>query len=512
MFPPSLHTVFGAFAPNTYKFLLVSFGLTLVLMATALFQMARSDYQTPKKFDDAEIVVAVQAASAIGNPAKAHGKTWEQRTGGKVTVVQFPFDQLFDEYMSALTSETPVFDVILYAPAWAGDFFPYLAELPTELTDEEAFDDIHPAFRDRLMVWDGKWIAVTIDGDSYNGYYRKDLFEVPNHRVQFEARYGYELSVPDTWQQYHDIAEFFTGREGPDGEQMFGVAEPFARGTQQFWNVFSRAAAYTNHPDYPGSQFFDPETMHAQIGNPGWIRAVEEYLEVLHFSPPEAKKFGIVEARQQFIAGRVAMILDWGDTGILAADAKRSSIAGNVGYFTLPGTYQIWNYKKGVWDTVKTPYKVPFLAFGGWVGSVPSNSRNAKAAWDYLMWYSSPENSLRDVMTSGSGINPYRFSHFTNLDAWTRTLSKRAASEYLGVLRTSLDSPFVALDLRLPGFHYYTEALETNLDKALNQELTVKQAMTQAAGEWEKITDHYGREKQRVIYRAAMGLSPANKD
>jgi multiple sugar transport system substrate-binding protein len=512
MLPISCHTVFEAWVLNNLKNFPTCLILAIALMAPNLFQITWSDDKPTKTFDGIEIVVAVQAASAIGNPAKVHAQTWEERTGGKVTVVQFPFDQLFDEYMSALTSETSVFDVILYAPAWAGDFFPYPAELPAELTDEEAFDDIHPSFRDRLMVWDGKWIAVTIDGDSYNGYYRKDLFEAPDHRIQFEARYGYELAAPDTWKEYQNIAEFFSGRKGPDGKKVFGAAEPFARGTQQFWNVFSRAAAYTNHPDYPGSQFFDPETMRAQIGNPGWIRAVEEYLDILRFCPPEAKDYGIIEARQQFIAGRVAMLLDWGDTGTLAEDRNRSSIASNVGYFRLPGTHQIWNYKKDVWDHVKIPYKVPFLAFGGWVGGVPNNSRNGEAAWNYLMWYSSPENSLRDVMTSGSGINPYRFSHFTNLDAWTRALSKRSASEYLGVLRTSLDSPHVALDLRLPGFHDYTEALEANLDKALKQELTVKQAMTQAAKEWEKITDQRGREKQRVIYRAAMGLSPLNRD
>ena len=238
------------------------------MVLTILFRQARTDDRPAKSFDGVEIVVAVQAASAIGSPAKAHAKTWEKRTGGKARVVKFTFNQLFNEYMSALKSETPVFDVILYAPAWAGDFFPYLAELPLELT-EEAFDDIHPAFRDRLMVWNDKWIAVTVDGDAYNGYYRKDLFEAPIHRAQFKTVYGYELSAPDTWKEYRDIAEFFTGRKGPDGETLFGVAEPFARGTQQFWNVFSRASAYTNHSSYPGSQFFDPETMRAQIGNAG---------------------------------------------------------------------------------------------------------------------------------------------------------------------------------------------------------------------------------------------------
>lgn len=482
--------------------------LILVLAILCFPSLAQSEGRDGKSFDGIELVVAVQAAAAIGGPARAHAKTWEMRTGGKVKLVQFPFDRLFEEYFSALTSEVPAYDVVLYAPAWAGDFFPYLSRLPSELTEDESFDDIHPAFRDGLMVWDDEWIAVTVDGDSYSGYYRKDLMEDPNNREQFRARYGYELAVPDTWKEYRDIAEFFTGRMGPDGRVLFGAAEPFARGTQQFWNVFSRASAYTNHPGFPGSQFFDPETMGAQIDNPGWIRAVREYMDILQFCPDGAQDFGIIEVREAFVDGRVAVILDWGDTGSLAEDPKRSRIAGKVGYFVLPGTYEIWNQNTQTWSHVDRPYKAPFLAFGGWVGSVPKNSRSKQAAWDYLMWYSSPENSLMDVVTSSSGVNPYRFSHFTNLDAWTRVFPRRAASEYLGVIRASLDSPNLALDLRIPGFHEYTQVLEAELDKVLKQELTVEEALEKAAAGWERITDGRGRGSQLAIYRAAMGLPP----
>jgi multiple sugar transport system substrate-binding protein len=459
-------------------------------------------------YKDVEITVGVRNGSAIGTPARAHAATWAQRTGGTVRVLSVPFGQLFDDFMASLMAAEPLYDVLIYPPAWAGDFFPYLAEVPPALVKSEVFDDIHPTHRERLMTWNGKWISVTIVGDLFQGYYRRDLFENTTNQANFRARYGYDLAPPDTWASYRDIAEFFTGRQDADGMLLYGTVEAFARGGQQFWDVFSRASAYTNHPAFPGAQFFDPDTMRAQINNPGWVRAVQEYVDIVRFCPPEARSYSIADARQAFLRGQTAMILDWGDTGPLANDPTQSHIVGQVGYIMLPGTRDVWNGRVWQWEHVETPYKAPFLAFGGWVAGVPRNSRHPEAAWDYIQWYASPENSLHDVITSGTGINPYRLTHFSSIDAWTSAFSRTAAAEYLGVLRASLDSPSVALDLRLPGFFRYTEALEEHLLQALQGTMSVKTALDAVAAAWEHITDSYGRSQQLALYRASMGLPP----
>jgi multiple sugar transport system substrate-binding protein len=458
------------------------------------------------RYDGIEITVGVQNVSAIGSPALAHARTWEQQTGGKVRVVQSPFNDLFDLYRQSLISPQPTYDVLLYASAWVGDFHPYLMELPSNLLDSDLFDDIHPTYRERLMSWDGKWIALTIDGDLFSGYYRKDLFEDPSNQAEFRARYARPLVAPETWQEYRDIAEFFTGRQDREGQPLWGTAEAFAYGGQQVWTVFSRVSPYVNHRGHLTSQFFDKDTMRAQVNNPAWQRAVEEYREILRFSPPDALNYGIVEARDAFIGGHTAMILDWGDTAQLAANPATSQITGKVGYFVLPGSKTIWHDENWQWQTLERPNKAPFLAFGGWVASVPANSRHPEAAWDYLMWYTNLENSQRDVVTAGSGINPYRLSHFSNIDAWTQAFSQVGAAEYLNVLRTSLDAPHAALDLRIPGAFRYGEALEYEVTCALRGERSVRQALDRAAARWEAITDELGRAQQLAIYRTSMGL------
>lgn len=492
---------------NTHIFRVLS--LLLMLCGSTVLG---SSLAGAKDFTGVSIKIGVQNVDAIGSPAKAHAKTWEKNTGGRAEILQSDFSQLFVDYIASLQAIEPVYDVLLFPSAWAADFYPYLAELPSQLRDSEAFDDIHPIYRERLMTWDGKWIAATVDGDLFSGYYRKDLFEDPTNQAFFRARYGYELLAPDTWRQYRDIAEFFTGRRLRDGSHVYGTAEAFARNGQQFWTLFSRASAYTNHPDHPGAQFFDPDTMRAQINNLGWLRAVKEYKEILAFSPPDARNFGIVEARNAFLKGHTAMTLDWGDTAQIAADPIRSKVSGKVGYFVLPGTRKVWNGRLWQWDEMESLYKAPFLAFGGWIAGVPKNSRNPEAAWDYIMWFSNPENSLHDVVTSGTGINPYRFTHFTSIDAWTQALSMTAASEYLDVVRTSLDSQNVALDLRIPGFYRYTEALEDELSVILRGEISTKEGMDHVALAWERITDDLGRESQLAVYRAAMGLPKQYED
>jgi len=488
-----------------YEIPYISKNLFLLLVLSVLAGSGFS-FAGQNNFSGAHIRIGVQNVEAIGSPAVAHAATWEERTGGTAEVLKSDFGQLFVDYMASLKAAEPVYDVLLFPSAWAADFYPYLTELPGKLRDSEAFDDIHPIYRDRLMTWDGKWIAATVDGDLFNGYYRKDLFKDPKNRADFRIRYGYELFPPDTWRQYRDIAEFFNGRWQYDGSRVYGTAEAFARNGQQFWTLFSRASAYTNHPEHPGAQFFDPDTMRAQVNNPGWLQAVQEYKEILAFSPPDALNFGIVEARNAFLSGHTAMALDWGDTAQLAADPLYSRITGKVGYFVLPGTKQVWNGRLWQWSEMKSVHKAPFLAFGGWIAGVPKNSHNPEAAWDYIMWFSNPENSLRDVVTSGTGINPYRFTHFTNIDAWTQSLSRTAASEYLDVVRTSLDSQNVALDLRIPGFYRYTEALEDELTMILRGKATQKEAMDRVASAWNQITNELDRERQLAVYRAAMKL------
>jgi multiple sugar transport system substrate-binding protein len=117
---------------------------------------------------------------------------------------------------------------------------------------------------------------------------------------------------------------------------------------------------------------------------------------------------------------------------------------------------------------------------------------------------------MKDVTTGGTGINPYRLSHFTNIGAWTAggTFSQAEAENYLDVQLASIDPARhnVALDMRIPGYFQYTEVLEIELSKALSGDVSPQQALDTIAAEWNRLTDEIGREPQLAAYRSSMGL------
>jgi multiple sugar transport system substrate-binding protein len=437
-------------------------------------------------------------ASAIANAAKG----WEAKTCGKVKYVEYPWSELYPKFVTSLTTSAANFDGMTFPPAWAPDFTAFLSEMPKEFQQGADWEDIHPTFRDRLMVWKGKVLSQTMDGDLHALTYRIDLFEDPKEMAAFKAKYGYDLAPPKNWKEYLEIAEFFTR---PD-QKLWGTAEAFRRGGQQFWFFFSHAASYASHPDHPGSMFFDPDTMNAQINNPGWVRALEEYIATSKVSPPNALNFSFGEVNAAVSGGQVAMSIGWGDTGVIAADPKQSKISGNVGSAMLPGSDMIWNYKTKKWDKYDEIIRSPFMAFGGWQAAVPAFSKNKEASWNFIQYLTSPAVSGQAAVTGGTGVNPYRYSHLNDKALWSKLFTKREANEYLAAQKGSLDAKNVVLDMRLPGYFSYTEILEIELSKALAGDVGAKEALDAVASEWDKLTDELGRASQLEAYKAAMGL------
>src|SRR2546430_812515 len=80
-----------------------------------------------------------------------------------------------------------------------------------------------------------------------------------------------------------------------------------------------------------------------------------------------------------------------------------------------------------------------------------SSSKVKDAAFAFLSYMSQPAQSSSDVTIGKTGFNPYRTSHFTNLGPWeTSGMSEAAAKNYLGAIQSSLQSPNMVLDLRIP--------------------------------------------------------------
>ena len=121
---------------------------------------------------------------------------------------------------------------------------------------------------------------------------------------------------------------------------------------------------------------------------------------------------------------------------------------------------------------------------------------------------SQPEQSNVDVTIGITGFNPYRISQFTNMDNWINAgMSAEAAENYLGAIQSSLDSPNMVLDMRVPSNQRYQQVvLDRELARLLAGQISKEQAMENIFEGWEEITDELGRDEQLELYQASLGI------
>lgn len=485
---------------------MLKYGVGLMALSSAL--LCSSSWAQDLPFAGVNVIVANNAG---GNsdymPTAVAG--WEEATGGSVSVEPIPFADIKEKILTALGADTFIADLLVVPSGLAGDLIAggYVMPVPEASIEKLDYDDLFPGYRKNLS-WDGVAYAWPWDGDVFTLNYRSDLFENEEYKAAFAKEYGYDLGVPATWKQYADIAAFFSGTNR--GVQ-FGWAEVGGRGSGSFHAFSARAVGYAKAASDPAF-YFDPETMDARIGNPGFVKALEDWKAALPAAIPSVTTLGAFETHMAFITGQVAMAVDWTDTGVMGNDPTLSTIAGTGANAAaiLPGSDTLWDAKANSWETLETPNQPGYAAFGGWIVFIPKNSRNPEAAISLADHLGSAAIMTRASQTPNSGVNPARISTLDDTAGWVNGAGftdEAHAVNYLDSMRNSLLSENLVYQLRIPGYSQYEEALELAISEALTDQKTPEQALQDAAASWNAITDRLGREKQLRYYRSDLGLS-----
>lgn len=484
---------------------------SVVALSFLVMALLAPAWSAPPRFSGVTLTVFTQNPPYIAKPVQMFGPKWEEATGGRIRLVTAPFGELYTKLMSAFALGTGTYDVAIFASAWLGDFAgnAYLMDLTDHISADGAlrWDDILPTYQDTVR-WGPKRYGLPVDGDVHLAYYRRDALQSTRHQAAFKRKFGYDLRPPGTWKEYRDVAEFFNKWDWVgDGRTHYGALEAFKRGGQAFWFFMSHAAAYVCPPGLKGCLFFDPQTMAPQINNPGFVRALEDWIALVRLGPPGMINFDSGDVRSQFAAGAGAVAIDWGDTGIVGSTDVKSVVKGKIGTMVLPGSNDVYHYDTKKWVKHDRPNVAPYLAFGGWVCGVAATAKNLAAGYDFCRTLAEPTNSYIAVTTSETGFNPFRFSHFRDLSGWKRFgFVEPDLSAYLKAIETSLSHPNAQLDLKLPGQARYLDALETQLSRAAAGQVTAQAALDAAAVQWERITNELGRDRQLALYRSWIGM------
>jgi len=458
-----------------------------------------------KDYSGRTLNIITHAIPVMGEPTALHASQFEELTGAKVNVVHVPFGDLFQRIMIPFQTKQNAYDALFYGSLWVGDFNPYLAPVPAEYQNTASMKDVTLNYKD-VATWGDKMVQFPVDGDRHYLKYRTDIFDNPDMQKKFKDKTGHDLKIPQTWEEYDEVANFFNGWDWDgDGELNYGSAEVAKRDDLMFSAFISRVSAYAKHPDVKGGFFFDLKTMEPLINTPGFVKGLEMFVKAQKSMPPGGNNFGLGDEIFSFGGGQTLLSYSWDDAFIQAMQ-KDSRIRNKVAAAPLPGSHKVWNRNTGKWDTFKTPNRAPYITWG-WTSAVSKMSENKDMAFDYLCFFSNQANTQHDLQIGRFGVNPYRTSHY-DVKFWTDKMgwNDKTASSYVKTLSGMDDSKNRVFDLRVPGVGQFMSAMAAGVSEAMAGQKSPQEALDGVAEEWRRIVDRVGKDRVRDAYAKVVAL------
>jgi multiple sugar transport system substrate-binding protein len=157
---------------------------------------------------------------------------------------------------------------------------------------------------------------------------RKDLFENPDERRDYEVLYGRPLAAPKTWEEFHQIARFFHRPE----RGIYGTA--FAAYPDGHNTVYDFLLQLWTR----GGELFDVDGV-LRFDTREAADALFFYRNILNDPRaihPSCRQMDSVRSGIAFAAGEIAMMVNWFGFGAMAETLASSRIRGCVEMAALP--------------------------------------------------------------------------------------------------------------------------------------------------------------------------------
>ena len=333
-----------------------------------------------------------ESTPASNAVAEIAAKDFEELTGIKVEFEPTSWDQMYTKAINDIQAGSGIYDFIYLeqdivytylAQDWLINQSKLMADKPDLVYPDLDLDDF-TSWIDYFKNGDGDLFGIPFEAFLKTYVYRKDLFEDAEIQAAFKEQYGWELAPPADWEQYIQIAKFFT-EWGKDKE------------------VYGHTAQAKTHPciAYEVSESIWPtwgvwnwginmETWKASSANGGTAdsdrakEALAMYIDLLQYAPPGVKTYTWDESAAAVASGKVAQGLIYGEnTAWIATNTDRSKVTGKIGV-ALPPTIP------GVLDDIKAGKGYIGYYDGGAFG-IPVSSKNPDPAFLFLQFVARKE-------------------------------------------------------------------------------------------------------------------------
>jgi multiple sugar transport system substrate-binding protein len=444
---------------------------------------ANGEAEKPK-----ELKILYATAEAGSEAVLDAVKKYESETGIKVTVDTFPYNNLQEKVFSELAQKSDYYDLMAIDTPWVPQIIQHLEPIASNIgktsnPDKLKLDDfIAKAFLDtsvfkldapseqppamdtvaldKITGAGFEVVGLPIQSNALTVSYRKDLFEDPKQQEAFKKQFGRDLAVPNTLEEYLDVAKFFTQDTNGDSKtDLYGTTLMAKKHEAAFVDFKSFLSDF-------GGAIFDKD-MKPMFNNEQGVQALELYGSWINkdkVTPPGTTTYTWDEVTTVFASGQVAMGMNYHD---MQLDPK---VNGKVGYFLFPG-------KMNGDQIVRGPH------FGSWELSVSKYSKNKQAAYDLAEWLTSPDTQAGYLQFN---------QHVTRLSAYkaAESIEDPIKKEFYQVLGESLK---VGVGRpRITTYGQVSEAVQVGMNDFLTGRKGAKEALDGAAKQVDTIMQQEG--------------------
>jgi len=361
-----------------------------------------------------------------------------------LTLVDSPFTGFHDKAITLFQAQR-LADVLMVQVDWVAEYAelgmlealdPWIAKEPSEY-----MSNISAAFRQK---WQGKQYYLPLHSGCVAMFYNTDIF-----------RANGIAGPPKTWDEYVAVAKKVTNPE----KKIFATTatlqiEPPTNMTYDIYPLIYQA----------GGDIIDEKTSRAVFNSPAGVKAIEWYVDLINKHKvvvPGVLSNGEKEKRGNFGANNIAMMFE-GPWGV----PIQKRLNPNLKFDTAP-------LPKGV--TTGTVVR-------GSLNTVTTQAQNKEAAWKFVKWASGPVGNA--LWARGTGDFPARqdvmaqpfFQENKLLQAFVTQMSLPNAK-----------SPFLVM----PNAVQMNKIMTTEVQNVVQGKKNAKQALDDAAAEWNKILAKY---------------------
>jgi multiple sugar transport system substrate-binding protein len=361
-----------------------------IAMTVAAGALLAAGFAQPAPAQDKELTLC-WAAWDPANALRQLGKDFTEQTGIEMNYEFVPWTNYADRFLNELNAQGDLCDLIIGDSQWLGigaEFGHYVKLNDFFEQEGISMDSFLDAAVYNYATWpkgtENYW-ALPAMGDAVGYVYRKDWFQRPAIREAFQAAYGYELGVPETWSQLLDVAEFFQGRE-IDGKKRYGIALYTERGSEGItMGVTNALYAWGVQYDNPDQ----PYEMEGYVNSEKAVEAIQFYKKLYECCTPPGHSDAYMTANlDAYKSGQTAMQMNF--FAFFPGINKNEQVGGDTsGYFVNPTHGD--NPRASV--------------LGGQGISVVKYSDKQDMALQYIEWFAQPEIQERWWKLGGYSVH-----------------------------------------------------------------------------------------------------------